>query len=253
MTAKLLKSIHNHSYILTLPENTQRQNQIERFFSEIQPELFFGINKKDITKEKLILEKKYDEVRAIEIDRSGRDMTLGHICCSLGHRMIYQDMLDKGYEKVLVFEDDAIPLEVDPGIVEKMISMIPADADLIYWGWMGGEKIPPFSKIKKRIYKLQHSLGILTYNHLMIDNLYSQPYNEFFRKAGKHFCAHAYTINRQAAEKLIEWQTPVVLNADNALMYAVMNGDIKAYIATPKLFTQGSIEDRQNFECLTAD
>lgn len=253
MNLKRLKSIHNHTYILTLPDNIERQKQISKYFSEIDADLFYGINKKDVSKETLIAEGIYNKKKAMEIDRSSRDMTLGHICCSLGHRMIYQDMLDCGYEKVLVFEDDAIPLDINDEIVEQMIAEIPADADLIYWGWMGGEKVPPFATVKQNIYKLQHSVGTLIYNHKMIDNLYSRPYNQYFRKAGKHFCAHAYTINRHAAQKLIEWQTPIVLNADNALMYAVLNGDIKAYIALPKLFAQGSIEDRKHFECLTAD
>jgi hypothetical protein len=74
----------------------------------------------------------------------------------------------------------------------------------------------------------------------MIDNLYPSDFNEHFYRAGKTFLAHSYTVTLSAARKLLEWNTPVVLNADNALMYAVLNGDVRAYLSKRQLFSQRS-------------
>ncbi|MFV0388027.1 MAG: glycosyltransferase family 25 protein [Pyrinomonadaceae bacterium] len=237
-----LHNYHSNRYVLTTRKNLERQNSLKSAFSGWQLEFFEGIDKGDTSKEQFESEGIYDETHARKSDRRSKAMTLGHICCSLGHKMIYEDMLLKGYERVMIFEDDAYPLLENESLIEEALDEFPTDAELIYWGWHGNEVRPFFSGAKQLLYNLQHFVGLEKYNHQMIKNLYPRPYNKSFARAGKHFCAHAYTLTKTGAERLIRWQTPITYNADNAIMYAILNGDLRGYVSHTKFFGQTSLE-----------
>ncbi|NNE97681.1 MAG: hypothetical protein HKN25_01540 [Pyrinomonadaceae bacterium] len=248
---KSLHDFHDHRYVLTTEKNLDRQESLKRELKGWDLELLFGVDKSTVTKEQFQKDGIYDEQKAMETDRSGKPMTTGHICCSLGHRLIYEEFLRTDHEKVLVFEDDVLALPDAESKIDKLVEAIPVDAEMIYWGWEGPGKAPAGASIKKALYHLQHKMGLLSYNHTMIDNLYPKPHSKYFSVAGKHFLAHAYTLTRSGAEKLIAWQTPIILNADNAIQYAILNGDLKAYIAHTQVFSQGSQESGHSIKSLT--
>lgn len=251
MLIKSLHDFHDHRYVLTMARNKERRESIKSVLDGWDLEFFVGRDKADFAKEELIKSGVYDENLAKKLDRRNKPMKTGHICCSWGHRLIYEDMIEKGHEKVLVFEDDVLPNKEGNFSIDKILANVPKDAELIYWGWLAIENRPKFAFLKEAVYHAQHSLGMLRYNHNMIKNLYPRPYNQYFKIAGKTFCTHAYTVTKAAAEKLIKRQTPIVFNADNLLMHEVLNGNLKAYIATPQIFSQGSIDDNPNFKSLT--
>ena len=234
-----LKRFHDAIFVVTAPGFDDRQRHMRNEFGEKNLEFVYGINKNEITKEDLIVDGLYDEKSAIKLDRSGKPMTLGHICCSIGHANVYRNIVAKKIERSLIFEDDVVSLPADERLVQKLVDGIPKDAGLIYWGWKADLE-PPHSGLKKWLYKRQYDLGLLNYSHTMIDNLYPADFNEYFYRAGKTFLAHSYTVTLATAKTLLEWNTPVVLNADNALMYAVLNGDVTAYLSKQQLFDQRS-------------
>ena len=208
------------------------------------------MDKNQVSKEQLEKDAIYNEQKAIETDRRRKSMTLGHICCSLGHRLIYEEFLKTKHERVMIFEDDVTVLPNNEDKLDEVLNAFPEDAEMIYWGWTATPR-PPWWTLKQKLYHLQHSLGLLSYNHTMINNLYPKPFNDHFSIAGKQFCAHAYTLTRTAAQKLIDWQTPIILNADNAILYAVLNEDIKAYISHTQIFSQSSLDENSDIESLT--
>ena len=240
MLSPALQAFHDAVYVVTAPGFDQRQQHVREELGGGNFEFVFSLSKYDTSIESLTLNGTYDEAEAIRLDRSSKPMTLGHICCSLGHRRAYERFLATDGERCLIFEDDVIDLGVSESDIEAAITDAPSDADLIYWGWEGGGYRTAFGKVKQALYHVSYSLGTLKYNHTMIRNLYSRPFNAHFDRAGKHFLAHAYSVTRRGAEKLIEWNTPIRLNGDNCLLYAVLNGDVSAYIARKPLFGQGS-------------
>ncbi|MEZ5345873.1 MAG: glycosyltransferase family 25 protein [Pyrinomonadaceae bacterium] len=251
MIFKKLHDFHDHRYVLTTKKNLDRQECLKKELKDWDLELFFGVDKSEVSIEQYKKDGIYDEEKAIEIDRSGRKMTLGAVCCSLGHRYIYEHFLESDHERIIVFEDDVLVNSETESILDAALDEIPEDAELIYWGWLGVGSRPRIATLKLPLYHLQHSLGLLSYNHTMIDNLYPRPFNEHFSIAGKHFCIHAYTLTRSGAEKLVRWQTPVILNADNAIMYAILNGDLKAYISHTQFFSQSSLDKSSGIPSLT--
>jgi GR25 family glycosyltransferase involved in LPS biosynthesis len=239
MLSPALRNFHDGVFVVTAPGFEDRQLHMRRVLGEGNFEFVLGINKSETSKEKLIADGSYDESRAIELDRSGKPMTLGHICCSISHANVYRHICKNNIKTALIFEDDAVAMAVDEATVEDIVAKVPDDAELIYWGWKSDAE-PPHAGLKKWLYKRQHDLGLLSYSHTMIDNLFPSDFNDHFYRAGKTFLAHSYTVTLEAARKLLEWNTPVVLNADNALMYAVLNGDVRAYLSKRQLFGQRS-------------
>jgi hypothetical protein len=69
--------------------------------------------------------------------------------------------------------------------------------------------------------------------------------------AGKTFFTHAYSLTYKSAETLLRINSPVALNADNALMQGVLSGEIRAYVSKQQLFGQRSHLDAAAMPSLT--
>jgi GR25 family glycosyltransferase involved in LPS biosynthesis len=250
MLSESLRKYHDAVFVVTAPGFDERQQSAAKELGDGNFEFIFGLNESATSKEELIASGAYDELRAVELDNSKKPMTVGHICRSIAHANAYRLMVAAGIDRALIFEDDVTVPPFDEGDVLQILANAPDDAELIYWGWEA--TMPPLhAPLKKWLYKRQHDLGLLTYTHPMIDNLYPREFNEYFLLAGKTFFAHAYSLTRLAAEKVLEINSPVVMNADNAIMHAVMSGEIKAYLSKTQLFGQRSHLDSASMPSLT--
>jgi GR25 family glycosyltransferase involved in LPS biosynthesis len=252
MLSPALKKFHDAVFVVTAPGFDERQESARDQLGDGNFQFVYGMNKASTSKHELIEQGIYDENRAIELDRSSKPMSLGHVCCSIGHRNVYQYVVDNNIGRALIFEDDLVTNPVRESRIEEIVKNAPQDAELIYWGWKDGGYKPFFGSLKQALYHLQHSLGVLKYDHTMISNLYAEPFNGYFDTAGKRLLGHSYTVTRPAAEKLIELNTPIALNADNALLYAVLQGKVKAYTSKTKLFDQRSNDIRDPLLTATA-
>ena len=130
-------------------------------------------------------------------------MKPGEIACALSHKMIYDDMLRNNYNRILIFEDDAVPAPDLLNRLSSVLAEIPYDNELVMWGWEKNGENDLFSKIKKSWYHIQHAIGLLKMDHTIINNLFAKPYSKHFKKAGFHDFSISYSINRSAAAKLI--------------------------------------------------
>lgn len=251
MIPAALKNHHDKVYVVTYPSADERHRNAVTQLGEGNFEFIFGLNKDDTSIEELTRQGIYDEDRARNADPKDRAMTLGHICCSIGHRLAYQRMISDGCERALIFEDDVLVLPVDEGYIETALLNIPHDAEVIQWGWSGGRFRPPFGQLQQAIFHVKHVLGLYKFNHTMIRNTYMRPYNEYFHVASVNFLTHAYTVTRSAAEKLIELNTPIHLNSDHALIHAALSGITKSYVSATRLFEQRSIDPADPLESKT--
>lgn len=251
MIPKALQEFHDKAYVVTYAAAEERQKGVIEQLGEGNFEFVYGVDKRDVTKEGLIADGTYDEDLAIRVDPKGRAMTLGHICCSIGHRLAYEKMLADGCERALIFEDDVTVLPVSDEAVETAIANLPADAECVQWGWNGGRFKPALGGIQQAIFHAKYALGQYKLDHRMIRNLYMRPYNEHFHVASVNFLAHAYTITRRAAKEFIRWNTPINLNADHVLIHAILAGDVRGYVPVTQLFGQRSIDSSDPLESLT--
>ena len=233
-------------YILTIARGADRQKKLQQELAGLNFVFFNGTDKVDLQLEKIIEQNIYSKEIAIKMQRYGREMTLGEIACSLGHRAIHEDALQKKYNKILVLEDDVVINENGINIFEKIVAELPNDWDVLYLDYFKNENRTFFNAIKQQWYHLQKMIVGLNFSHKTISNLFAKKYSRYLKKAGYHDYASAYAVSKKAMKKLIELQTPIIFPADHVLPYAITNNLLKGFITLPKVFTQQSQTDKES-------
>ncbi len=238
-----LNEYYDKVYVLSVESASARRKQFSTHFEGLDYSFFYGADKNQFSVEEIETKGIFSEKLTREHHRYSKTMKHGEIACSWSHKMIYEDMLASGYNRVLIFEDDAVP---DKNMVKKIpiiLSEIPADCELLMWGWSKNGVLGAGGRFKQLIYHIQHSVGRLKWGHHIIRNMYAKAYSVNLKKAGFHDYTYAYAINRSGAEKLLGMQTPIQYIADNLLAHAATKGIVNGYIAWPQVFLHDSLPD----------
>jgi glycosyl transferase, family 25 len=238
-----LNTYYDHIYVLTLERARHRQERMRETLKDINFSFFYGADKNNFSISDLEQQGIYSKTKSQEQHRYGKAMSGGQIGCSWSHRNMYEDMLQKGYERVLIFEDDVLLNEPALPLIPEILNTLPDTWELLYWGYGKQEQRGFGDFIKQQWYHIQHALGLLKWNHTMIRNLYPRPVTPHLYKAGFHDYTYAYAITRSAAEKMIAVQTPIRFVADNLLAYCCTNLLLEAYITHPKIFLHDDLPD----------
>ena len=236
----VLNSFFDHIYVITLQRAVDRQEQIKVDLQGLKYTFFFGADKNDFDIDTLKETSIYDEVLAIKHHRYKKSLRGGQLGCSWSHRMVYEDMLAKGYKKVLILEDDVQLNMASLSSFEKAITELPADWELIYLDYAKNEHRNFLKRIRQYWYHIQRFFGGLNWSHKTIKNLYPRSFSAHLSRAGFHDYTDAYAITERAAGKLLQLQTPIQFVADNLLSHACTNEIINGFIISNKLFTQHS-------------
>ena len=240
---RLLNSYYDKVYVLSVQAAEARRNLFEQRFAGLNYSFFFGADKNKFTIEELLEKNIYDQELTKEHHRYTKVMRPGEIACSWSHRMMYEAMLKNNYDRVLIFEDDAVP---DPEMMKQVpaiLSEIPPDCELLMWGWDKNGESGITSFLKKTGYRIQHGLGLLKWNHTIINNIFAQPYSPHLKKAGFHDYTYAYAITRSGAKKVLQMQTPIQYIADNLLAHAITKNIVNGYIVYPAVILHDSLAD----------
>lgn len=238
-----LNEYYDHVYVLSVAVAEERRKLFAERFRGLDYSFFYGADKNNFTVEELMEKNIYGEELAIKHHRYNKVMRPGEIACSWSHRMMYEDMLKNNYNKVLILEDDAVPDPKMTAQIPAILSEIPADCDLLMWGWDKNGESDVSTALKKIGYNLQHAFGFLKWDHTIIKNLFARPYSTHLKKAGFHDYTYAYAISKTAAEKLIEMQTPVQYIADNLLAHAITRKIVNGYIVYPAAMLHDNLPD----------
>ncbi len=224
--------------VLSIHRFTGRHQQVEERLQGLSFEYFWGTDKLKLNYDEAKTNGTYDEQRAKKLQRQGKALNPGELACALSHRNIYSTMIEKGWRRILVLEDDALPLYDHLHLLPGTLNELPVNWGLVYLGYLKHEKVTSGLKAKQFFYKIWSRLGLMAWNYTMVKNLLPKPYSAHLKKAGFHDCTHAYAITREAAEKLLAAQTPVVYRADDLLSATIMKGTLNAFITQPKFFDQ---------------
>lgn len=233
-----LNSFFDKIYVITLERATDRHAHIQKELHGLNYVFFYGRDKQLFHVEELKQTGVYNEHIAKLNHRYGKGMNGGQIGCAWSHAEVYKDIVQNGYKKALILEDDIV---IDNKAAENfttIINELPGDWELLYLGFAEREKVPAIAPLKKFFYHLLHQFGSLNFSHKTIQHLYPKRISEHVAEAGYHDCTHAYAITAAAAEKLLALQQPISFIADNLLAYAVTNQVVKGYITQPKIINQ---------------
>lgn len=238
-----MNQYYDQVYVLSVTAAEERRVLFSERFEGLDYSFFFGADKNEFTPAELIERNIYSEELTRKHHRYSKGMRMGEIACAWSHLMMYEDMVTKNYERVMIFEDDAVPVAGRLIQTSQILSEIPEDCELLMWGWSKNGKSDINTVFKKAVYKIQHSLGILKWDHTVIKNLFAKPYSSHLKKAGFHDYTYAYAITKSAAEKLLSMQSPIQYVADNLLAHAVTNNLVNGYIVYPPAFLHDNLPD----------
>ena len=237
-TIQFLETYFDKIFVVSVPRFTDRHRSVNENLQGLAFDFFWGADKLQLDIEKAKQDGTYDESRSKKLQRQGKALNLGEIACSLSHRMVYTEMIKNNWQKVLILEDDVLPLNDQLNSLPAVMSELPLDWELIYLGYLKHEKITTGLIVKQFFYKIGAALGLMKWNYTMVKNLLPKPFSPHLKKAGFHDCTHAYAVTLEAAKKLAALQSPVVYRADDLLSSTIMKGDLKAFITDPKFFDQ---------------
>jgi len=236
--SNFLQHFFDKIFVITLERAKERQIQVSKQLEGLPFEFFYGVDKLQLNRDQLMKENIYDEVKAKELNRYSKGMVLGHIACALSHRKLYEHIVAKGYKRVMIFEDDVVPLADNLDQIQQALEELPSNWEMLYFGYHKYETATFKLKCKQVFYKLLSHLKLIKWSPLMISNLLPRPFSRHLQRAGFHDLLHAYAVTDKACKILIEQQTPVVFNSDPLVTYAIMNGRLNAFITMPQFFTQ---------------
>jgi glycosyl transferase family 25 len=241
-----LNNFFDNIYVITTERAIVKQERITELFEGLNFQFFVGAYKKDFTIDGLIEAGIYDEKKAIAIHRYDKPMNTGQIGCSWSHRMVYEDMLEKGYKKVLVLEHDVVPQKEGFAVLPDILKELPGDWELLYFDYHKNIKRTFSSFFVVCYFHLLKLLRKFKWSHTTIANLYTKKFSDHLNYAGYHDFTSAYAITPAAAKKLIALQTPIAFQSDNLLAHACSNKLVKGFITLPKVFMQASqLEDKK--------
>jgi len=229
-------------FVVSLRRATQRRERVTERLAGLRFEFLDAVDKLDLDREQLVRARTYDERRTRRAYRHRRDMSLGAIGCALSHRQLYEQMIAKGWERIIVFEDDVVPREGSLGGLADALGELPASWELCYLGYWQNETITTGLRLRQAAYLALAPFGLSRWCPGEVLRLLPRSFSPRLRRAGRHMCTHAYAVTREGARKLLAAQTPVALSADQLLASLVLQGRIEAYAVDPMLFDQESLE-----------
>ena len=240
---KYLNDHYDKVYVLTVEAASERRKLFAERFYGLEYSFFYGADKNKFKVDDLVTQNIFNEELARKHHRYDKPLRPGEIACSWSHKMIYEDMIKHNYERVLIFEDDAVPDSPGVNQIPTILGEIPADCELLMWGWAKNGESNITTSLKQFWYHIQYSFGFLKWDHTIIKNLYARAFSAHLKKAGFHDHTYAYAITKTAAEKLIVLQTPIQYVADNLVAYAATKEIIRGYICWPRVFLHDSLTD----------
>lgn len=247
VTAGLFEKYFDKIFVVSIERATDRHAQVRKQLEGLQFEFYFGADKQLFDWEKMKADAVvYDEARAKKLHRVGKAMNAGEVACALSHRGLYEHIVAQGYRRVLIFEDDVVPLTQNLSHLSAVINELPDNWGLVYFGYTKHEKVTPALKRKQFFYKLISPFRLIKWSPVMVKNMLPVYYTEHLKKAGYHDCTHAYAITGSTAALLIPKQQPVVFCADNLLSNVILKGEIKAFVTEPQFFMQENHLDPQH-------
>ena len=105
---KLLNEYYDKIYVISVKAAEDRRQRFKERFAGMEFSFFFGADKNNLSINELIDKNIYSEELTKKHHRYSKTMMLGEIACAISHKMVYEEMLQNNYSRVLIFEDDTL-------------------------------------------------------------------------------------------------------------------------------------------------
>jgi GR25 family glycosyltransferase involved in LPS biosynthesis len=240
----ILNSYFDKIYIITLQRNSERHTVFQRSLKGLNYEIFWGVDGNNLSIPKLEETGLYssEAVKSVKIQKNCPPAALTHgmIGCTLSHLSLYKQIIEKGEDQVLILEDDIRIEDNKAACLEKAIEQLPDNWELFYLGYLyNNNSLTLSANIRiSFVYPLLHFLGYRQYSAPRYRCKFPRNYSKHLDLSGSHYGAHAYGITLKGARKILEHQTPISMEIDNAIGEMCMREQIAAYSMKDRIFHQ---------------
>jgi glycosyl transferase, family 25 len=228
-------------FVVSLARASERRERVRARLAGLDFRFLDAVDKLELDREKLLAGGVCDERATPRAFRHRADMPLGHVGCSLSHRAIYEQIVENGWRRVIVLEDDVVPKAGALDLLPAALGQLPEGWELCYLGYLGNEIVTARARLKRALYVALAPLGLGRWRLGEALRLLPRPFAANLRRAGRHLCTHAYAVTLDGARKLLAAQTPVAFNADQLLAFLVLRGRLDGYVTHPAFFDQESL------------
>jgi glycosyl transferase family 25 len=228
-------------FVVSLRRAEGRRALIRERLAGLDYSFVDAFDKLDLDRARLTREGVFDERRTPRAYRYKAEMPLGHIGCSLSHRALYEQIVGNGWRRVVVFEDDVVPVDSALVHLPDALQQLPEDWELCYLGYWRNAALTVRDRVRQALYVALSPFRLVCWRPGEAMRLLPRRFSPNLLAGGRHLCTHAYAITAEGARKLLAAQTPVAFNADQLLAFLVLRGRISAYATIPKLFDQDAI------------
>ena len=235
---KFLNEYFDKILVLTLPRLTDRIDYFKKNFEGLNYDFFYGLDKESTSLNELKEKGLYNILEYQKFYKKNKEISAGMLCCSLSHIKMYEYILEKGFKKTLILEDDAIPVLKQLSKFPDIIKQLPKNWELFYLGYEKNEKLGLKQKINRFLQVTFPHHVQLKLTREIFRNYYPVQVSPLIAKAGFHDCTHAYAVTAEGAGKLSQYGKPIRFHPDNLLAYLNCTGSLNGYISQVKLFNQ---------------
>jgi glycosyl transferase family 25 len=237
---EILNNYFDKIYVISLERAKDRHAFIKRNLIGLNYEFYWGVDGRNWSYESLIEKGQYDFRKACEIRGNDKGLILSEIGCALSHRGIYEDMLSKGYEKILVLEDDVYLDESSEKELESALYELPDDWELLYFGHQNNNTKIGFSAYLRiyLVYPLLYLFNRERFSPLKFRRRFPRIYSKNLNLSGSHYGTHSYGLKTSGAKKLLDCQSPVIQASDRALSQLCIENKIKSFNLKERVFFQ---------------
>jgi glycosyl transferase family 25 len=228
-------------FVISLPRARERRARLAPRLAGLRFAFLDAVDKLDLDRERLRREGLYDEGRTPRAFRHRAEMPLGHIGCSLSHRTLYEQVVRNGWRRVVIFEDDVVPVHEALALLPEALRQLPEGWELCYLGYLGDRSVTLRARLKRALYVAAAPLGLVRWKVREALRLLPRPFSANLRRAGRHMCTHAYAVSLEGARKLLAAQTPVGFHADQLLAFSILREGLAAFVTDPMFFDQESL------------
>lgn len=159
----------------------------------------------------------------------------GELGCACSHKRIWQDIVDKNYKNVLIFEDDVVLTSYFDKYLSLALNFVPKDYNILFLSVLD--------------FSWSYRIG----SNSILDKFHSsfnkKIKNIFFKKINRDaYLLSAYILNKDGAEKLLEisyyFDNKIKIIADQMTASAIDKNILRAYVIKPLIAKQ----DRDKFK-----
>ncbi len=241
-----VNTLIDKTYVLTIERNKNRHPQIKSVLKNIDFEFWYGIDAPVRFGDKKYVHEIEDEF-LIE-HGLGKNFVHWYNMAQFGAYLSIKKMIDNiavnGYERSIIFEDDAIPMVKNwEDIFQKALQELPEDWDILLLGYMYGGKLYELSL--KRYLRPLVRLAYFFRNKRALK--VPVKYSKHVDYSEKFVGGHAMCLSKKGAMILSDYLNPMVLSGDLLINDLLSMKKIKCFSIVPVLFDQ----DRITFKSMT--